>query len=55
MKNITGKLFKTLSHKVDKEIKESLYQNEVFLKSQWNFLERSIILWSSHYKRLCQR
>jgi len=51
MKNITGKLFKTLSHKVDKEIKESLYQNEVFLKSQWNFLERSIILWSSHYKK----
>ncbi|TKB11292.1 hypothetical protein [Desulforhopalus sp. IMCC35007] len=51
MRLISGKLFKTLSHRVDKEIQESLYQNEVFLKSRWSFFERSIVLWSSHYKK----
>lgn len=51
MRFITGKIFNTLLHRVDKEIKESLYSNEVFLKSRWNFLERSIVLWSSHYKK----
>ncbi len=37
---ITGKLFKTLAHRVDQEIKDTLYKNEVFLRSQWNLLEK---------------
>jgi len=48
---ITGRLFKTLSYRVDKEINDSLYQNEVFLRSQWSLLEKSIVLWSSYYIR----
>lgn len=49
MKFITGVLFKTLSRRVNKEIKESLYQNEVFLRSRWNVIERNIVPWSSRY------
>ena len=49
MKFFIGKIFKTLLYQVDKEIKETLYKNEFFLKSQWSSLERNFILWSSHY------
>ena len=51
MKRLTGRFLKTLSHSVDKDIRESLYQNDVFLGSQWGFLEKSIVLWSSRYKK----
>jgi hypothetical protein len=44
-----GGVFKTLSYRVDKEISESLYVNEIFLKSQWGWLERSVIRWSTQY------
>jgi len=48
---LPGWLFKTLSYRIDKEIKESLYTNDVFLSSQWGFLEKNVVLWSTHYKK----
>jgi hypothetical protein len=51
MRLLPGRLFKTLSYRVDKEIKESLYKNQVFLDSQWSFLENSIVQWSTHYTK----
>jgi len=49
--SILGRVFGTLSYRIDKEIKESLYENEVFLSSRWGFLEKSIVNWSTHYKK----
>jgi hypothetical protein len=51
MRLLPGRLFKTISYRVDKEIKESLYKNQVFLDSQWSFLENSIVQWSTHYTK----
>ena len=51
MQSLLGCFFKTLSSCVDKEIKESLYENEVFLSSRWSFLEKSIVQWSTHFKK----
>lgn len=51
MKSLLGRFFKTLSSRVNKEIKESLYENEVFLNSRWSFAEKSIVRWSTYYKR----
>lgn len=51
MKSLLGRFFKTLSYRVNNEIKESLYENEVFLSSRWSFIEKSIIQWSTYYKK----
>ena len=51
MKSFLGRIFKTLLSRVNKEIKESLYRNEVFLNSRWSFTEKSIVRWSTFYKR----
>lgn len=51
MKNFLGHFFNTLSYRVDKEIKESLYRNQAFLNSRWGFIEKSIVQWSTHYKK----
>lgn len=51
MINFLGNVFKTLSYRVDKEIAESLYKNEVFLNSQWSYFENCIINWSMYYKK----
>ncbi len=48
---LTDRLLKTLSHRINKEIRRSLYQNKVFLKSRWNFLEEGFVLWSTNYKK----
>ncbi len=40
MKSLLGRFFKTLSYRVNNEIKESLYENEVFLSSRWSFIEK---------------
>ena len=42
---------KTLSSRVNKQIKESLYQNEVFKSSRWNPAEQIIVLLSTYYKK----
>ncbi len=47
MRLLPGRLFPTLSYKVDKEIKETLYKNDAFLNSRWSFLEKSIVQWST--------
>ena len=47
-----GKLFNSLQYRVDKNIKETLYQNKTFLSSKWNFLQHNVLRWSqrhSHY------
>lgn len=41
----------TLSSRVNKEIRGSLYRNKTFLDNRWSFLEKSIVRWSTHYKR----
>lgn len=42
-------LFKSLSYRVNKDIKETLYKNPEFLKSRWNLFEFNIVQWSTHY------
>lgn len=47
-----GKLLNSLQYHVDKNIKETLYQNKAFLSSKWSFLQHNALLWSqrhSHY------
>lgn len=47
-----GKIFNTLQYHVDKNIKETLYQNKAFLSSKWSFLQHNVLRWSqrhSHY------
>lgn len=51
VKFIAKQLLNTLSCRVDKDIKETLYQNKVFLKNQWNFLEKNILCWSLYHIR----
>jgi hypothetical protein len=51
MRLLPGRLFNSLSYQVDKQIKESLYENEVFLNSCWGFIEKSIVQWSTYYKK----
>jgi hypothetical protein len=51
MISILGRVLKTLSYQVDKEIKESLYANDIFLSHRWSFFEKSIVHWSIHYKK----
>lgn len=51
MRFITGRLFKSLLFRVDKDIKKTIYKNETFLKSEWSFLEKSIVLWSTCYQK----
>ncbi|MFT7689070.1 MAG: hypothetical protein ACI9FB_004436 [Candidatus Azotimanducaceae bacterium] len=46
-----NRIFETLSYRVDKEIKESLYINDVFLSTRWSFFERNIVHWSTNYKK----
>lgn len=46
-----GHIFFSLSDCVDKDIKESLYKNEAYLSTRWGFLEKSIVHWSSYYKK----
>ena len=51
MKRVTGRLLGALSYQVDKRIEESLYKNEAFLGNRWNFLEKNVVTWSTHYKK----
>lgn len=51
MKSSLGCFFNTLSSRVNKEIKESLYENKVFLNSRWSFAEKSIVRWSTYYTK----
>ena len=51
MQFLPKSLFKTLLYKVDEAVRESLYKNDVFLSSRWGFLEKSIVRWSTHYKK----
>ncbi len=43
--------FKTLANRIDKEIKESLHDNDTFISYRWDFLEKSIVHWSVFYKK----
>lgn len=51
MRFIAGKLLKTISYRVDKEIQGSLYRNTEFLKSRWGRIEKNIVRWSINYKK----
>lgn len=51
MKSIVGWLFQSLSYRVEKEIKESLYTNTEFLMSRWHLIEFNVIRWSTHYSK----
>ncbi|WP_352259191.1 hypothetical protein [Psychrobacter sp. TB55-MNA-CIBAN-0194] len=42
--------FRPLSHYINNEIKETLHKNEAYKDNRSNFLEKSIISWSNHYK-----
>lgn len=42
-------IFETLSKRTNKELKESLFVNEVFLCNRWGILENTIIQLSTHY------
>lgn len=44
-----GKLLNSLQYHVDKNIKETLYQNKAFLSSKWSFLQYNILRWSQRY------
>ena len=47
-----GKLLNSLQYHVNKNIKETLYQNKAFLSSKWSFLQHNVLRWSqrhSHY------
>lgn len=44
-----GKIFNTLQYNVDKNIKESLYENKSFLDSRWTIVESNILTWSKRY------
>ncbi|MEL0630096.1 hypothetical protein [Psychromonas aquatilis] len=50
MLKIFGKILNTLQYNVDKDINETLYQNEVFLASKWSYLEKSILRWSQRHR-----
>lgn len=41
----------TLKNRIEKELKESLYKNEIYQKTKWSVLEKNIILWSTNYKK----
>lgn len=41
----------TLKNRIEKELKESLYKNEIYQKTKWSILEKNIILWSTNYKK----
>lgn len=43
--------FKSLSSRADQEIKESLYKNKYFLSSRFSFIEKSVIRWSTEFKK----
>ncbi|MCI5196515.1 MAG: hypothetical protein D3919_09840 [Candidatus Electrothrix sp. AW5] len=51
MKNLLGRLFNTLSYRVEKNIKESLYENDVFLSTRWNVFEKNVVSWSTRYNK----
>jgi len=51
MNNLLRRFFNSLSYQVDKNIRESLYKNKTFLRNRWGFFEKSIITWSTHYKK----
>lgn len=46
-----GKILNTLQHSVNKNIKESLYENKSFLDSRWTLVELNILTWSKSYIR----
>ena len=41
----------TLKNRIEKELKESLYKNEIYQKTKWSALEKNIILWSTKYRK----
>lgn len=43
-------MLNTLQYNIDKDINETLYQNEVFLASKWNYLEKNILRWSQRHR-----
>lgn len=45
-----GKLLNSLQYHVDKNIKETLYQNKAFLSSKWSFLQYNVLRWSQRYR-----
>ncbi|WHI52698.1 hypothetical protein P3339_08040 [Microbulbifer sp. MLAF003] len=45
------RVFDTLNRSVDREIKGSIFQSEVYKNNKWSVLERWIVLWSSHFKK----
>ncbi|WP_421197889.1 hypothetical protein [Aeromonas enteropelogenes] len=51
MRILLSDFFKTLSSRVNKDIRESLYENEIFLSNRWDFIEKSIVRWSTYYKK----
>lgn len=44
-----GKLLNSLQYNVDKSIDETLYKNDTFLSSKWNFVEYNILRWSRRH------
>ncbi|GEA06130.1 hypothetical protein KUL42_08910 [Alteromonas sp. KUL42] len=44
-----GKLLNSLQYHINKNINETLYQNEAFLSSKWNLLEYNILRWSQRH------
>lgn len=46
-----GWILDSLRYRAEKDIRETLYRNEVFLNNRWSFLER-LIVWGSKHLRL---
>ncbi|PMG59397.1 hypothetical protein BCT40_07210 [Vibrio lentus] len=44
-------IFNSLSNRVDKDIKDTLYKNKHFLKDRWGTWEKNIVFWSSNYQK----
>ncbi|TQV71409.1 hypothetical protein FLL45_19835 [Aliikangiella marina] len=43
------RIFNSLQYHVDKNINETLYQNEAFQSSKWNLMEHNILRWSQRH------
>lgn len=40
------KSFDSLSYRIEKELKESIYKNKTYLENKWNYLEQLIVFWA---------
>lgn len=42
-----GWLLNTLNYQIEKNLRESIYQNEAFRENRWNVIERQVLKWSA--------